>query len=275
MPSENARPWYKKPAVWLVVVGVAAIIVTIVIWVLSREAEYTLSVRPMRATIERGGVATTMVQVTSKGGYQHPVNLTATGQPSEMVVNFSSLSGVVQPPYSSIMTVNVGKNVGAGNYKIVIGGTGADGMERSCPYILTVAEQQRPSAPPSPLVIKITAPLADEEVAINVDVSGTISGPGPEVPYLWLVINPHTAPGLWWPQGGRIAPYEGRWRASASLGGEEDKGTQFDMAVVLVNEEDNEYYVQYLRAGERGDGYPGKPLPPSARIEAQVTLKRK
>ncbi len=93
---------------------------------------------------------------------------------------------------------------------------------------------------------------------------------------MWVVINPHTSPGQWWPQGGPIDPWGGRWNAPVVLGREvEDKGVEFDIAVILVDEEDNNQYNAYLETGVATGNYPGKPLARSAVIVQKITVKRK
>lgn len=56
---------------------------------------------------------------------------------------------------------------------------------------------------------------------------------------------------------------------------EEDVGIEFDIAVILVNEEDDQYYSNYLARGKETGDYPGIPLPPSANIMDVITVFRK
>jgi hypothetical protein len=124
--------------------------------------------------------------------------------------------------------------------------------------------------------IAITTPTNNEEVPVSCTVTGTISGELPEERYMWVVINPHTSPGQWWPQGGRIEPWSGHWNAPVVLGREEeDKGVKFDIAVILLNEEDNNAYETYLERGAATGDYPGKPLPRSAIVVHRITVMRK
>ncbi|MCK4730968.1 MAG: hypothetical protein KAT65_00790 [Methanophagales archaeon] len=137
-----------------------------------------------------------------------------------------------------------------------------------------------PTPSPTPTLtqtptVKITSPKEGDEVPVSTPVSGTFSGELPEGLYMWVVINPHPSPGQWWPQGGRIDPWKGQWNVLAGLGREkEDIGKEFDIAVILVNEKDNQYYTNYLETGQRTGSYPGIPLPPSGKIMDRITVVR-
>ena len=110
---------------------------------------------------------------------------------------------------------------------------------------------------------------------------------------MWVVINPHLTPGQWWPQGGRIDPRErvqwdvpaqvidpwkGQWYAQAWIGREKEKiCKEFDIAVILVDERDDQYYWDYLRTGKETGSYPRiiLPLPASAKFSDRITVERK
>ena len=132
-----------------------------------------------------------------------------------------------------------------------------------------------PSQTPT-LQIKITSPEEGDEVPISTIVSGTFSGELTEGQYMWVVINPHPSPGQWWPQGGRIDPWKGQWNVPAWLGREkEDIGKEFDIAVILVDERDDQYYWNYLKTGQETGSYPPIPLPASTMIIDRITVVRK
>lgn len=138
----------------------------------------------------------------------------------------------------------------------------------------SVTPKSTPTLTSTPTV-KITSPKEGDEVPVSTPVSGTFSGELPEGLYMWVVINPHPSPGQWWPQGGRIDPWKGQWNVPAWLGREkEDIGKEFDIAVILVNEKDNQYYTNYLETGQRTGSYPKIPLPPSAKIMDRITVVR-
>jgi len=124
--------------------------------------------------------------------------------------------------------------------------------------------------------IKTISPKEGDEVPVAIIVSGTISGELPKGQYMWVVINPHPSPGQWWPQGGRISPWRGQWDVQTWVGREkEDIGKEFDIAVILVSEKDDQYYRNYLRTGQETGSYPGIPLPASANILDRITVVRK
>jgi hypothetical protein len=282
MLKENKRS-KQKVAIWSalgVLVAIAAIVVTLI----TRprpEQDFTLSVIPMQGTIQQGAVTQTTIHVKGTGGYKHPVSLSTTGQIPDVLIAFSPPFGSAAPAYTSTMTVNVGAKVRPGDCIITIKGTGADGKEHTCKYTLSISIPSKSvnvkteTTEPIPQVA-ITTPKSEEEVPISTTVTGTISGKLPEGRYMWVVINPHTSPGQWWPQGGRIEPWSGHWNAPVILGREaEDKGVEFDIAVILVNEEGNNQYNTYLETGVETGNYPGISLPRSAATVQRITVKRK
>ncbi len=108
-------------------------------------------------------------------------------------------------------------------------------------------------------------------------VSGTISGELPEGQYMWMVVNPHTSPGNWWPQGGgRIEPWKGQWYSQAYIGSEyAGIGEKFDIAVILVNENDDQYLRAWVDISEQEQSWPSIMLPASAKIKDRITVIRK
>ena len=288
MASENKRPWYKDPRYLAIIVAISVGIISSPIWLhIFQPGEFNITIDPMQGAVHQGGVITTAITIEAIHGYKHPVSLSATGQPSGIVVTFVPPISGPTPSYTSTVTINVYPSVPAGDKKITMEGTGADGKEHSCSYTLTVkpavtptpTTTPTPSPTPSPtpiLRIKITSPKEGDEVPVSTIVSGTFSGELPEGQYMWVVINPHSSPGQWWPQGGRINPGKGQWNVQVWLGREkEDTGKEFDIAVILVNEKDDQYYRDYLKTGQETGSYPGIPLPASADIIDRITVMRK
>ena len=266
----------QRVAILGVIVAIVGIVVMLIIWQRPpKKTDFTVAVAPMEGTTQQGGATQTTLHVRGEGGYEHPVSLSATGHPSGVRIAFAPPSGLAAPAYNSTMTVYAGIEVPTGDFPIIITGIGADGKEHKCTYTLRVKAVVTAVAAKPP-EIKITTPKIDEEVPIGVTIAGTISDELPKGRYMWVMINPHTSPGQWWPQGGRVEPWSGRWNAPAILGREkEDQGVQFDIAVVVVDEKDDEYFRTYLEEGERSGDYPGKPLPPSVIIVDRITVKRK
>jgi hypothetical protein len=268
----------QKIAIIVSVLGVLVAIIAIVVHVLIQprtEPDFELSVAPMQGSTQQGTVTPTTIYVQGFGGYKHEVSLSATGEPSGVGVSFSPQSLSASPKFESTMTVNVGVKATPGDYIIIIKGMGADGKEHTCKYGLAITSKPKVIYKEMPEV-KLITPKNDEEVPLATTVSGTISGELPDGRYMWVVINPHPSPGEWWPQGGRIEPWTGRWNAPVRLGREEeDKGAQFDIAVILLDEDDDTQYNKYLETAAATGDYPGKPLPRSAVIVQRITVKRK
>lgn len=274
----NAKMTSKQKIVLIVgVSGVLVAIVAIIVNVVTRtrtKPDFTLSVTPMQGSLQQGTVAQTTVSVESAGGYKHEVRLSANGEPSGAGVSFYP-KYLASPPFESTMAINVGSKAKPGDCTITIKGRGADGKEHTCKYGLTITAKPKVVYEEMPEVTLIT-PKNAEEVLIATTVTGTVSGELPEGRYMWVVINPHPSPGEWWPQGGRIEPWAGRWNAPVRLGREEeDKGAQFEIAVILVDEDDDTQYNKYLETAAATDDYPGKPLPRSAVIVQRITVTRK
>ena len=100
--------------------------------------DFSISVKPMSGEVQQGGVIQTIVTVAGILGYEQPVNLSTTGQPSGVAINFVPPFGEAKPSYTSSVTINVDQNVPADDYTIIIKGMGADGKEHTCSYTLTV-----------------------------------------------------------------------------------------------------------------------------------------
>ena len=138
MADENKKPWYMDTHYLSLIIAIVAIVVPMIIWLLSRSSDFSVSIDPMLGAIQAGGVIQTTVSVKGIGGYDHTVSLSATGQPSGVVIAFVPPFGVAKPSYASSVTINVDKNVPVDDYTLVFKGTGADGKEHSCSYTLTV-----------------------------------------------------------------------------------------------------------------------------------------
>jgi hypothetical protein len=234
------------------------------------KPDFNISVNPGRGEVGQGNVIETTISIASTQGYEHSISLSASGQPSGVLITFTPPTGEPTPSFTSTMTINVDGDTPAGDYSITVTGIGTDGKVNSVEYNLTVSE------PSVPIVITITSHENGDMVPISTTVRGTISGDLPEGQYMWVVINPHPSPGQWWPQVGRIEPLKDQWYVEVWLGREtEDIGNEFDIAVILVNEEDDQAYRDYLTIGEATGDYPGIPLPPSADVMAIVTVIRK
>jgi hypothetical protein len=119
----------------------------------------------MQGSVQQGGVTQTTINVKGLNGYEHPVSLSASEQPSDLVIAFIPRSGKATPGYASTMTINVGPNVPASDYIISIKGTGADGKEHICKYTLTVIQKAVTHEPPPPPPIEAYMVYSDIGIA--------------------------------------------------------------------------------------------------------------
>ena len=280
MSNNNRSSWYRNPAI--IISSAAAILAAIIgvtLTFLSNPplSDFSISLDPTQGSVNQGSVIQFTAIIKSIHGYDYSVRLSASGQPHNVIVTLIPPYGEAKPAYTSGVLIDIGQNAPVGDYTIIIKGTGADGKEHNSTYALTVKPiTSAPTPTPLPLIIKIISPREGNEVPVSDIITGTISGELPERRYMWVVINPHTNPGLWWPQGGRINPWKGKWNAQAQFGREkEDIGTKFDIAVVLVNEKDDQYYLNYLKTGQETGNYSGIPLPTSAEIKDEITVTRR
>jgi len=158
MADENKKPRYRNTRYLSLIIAIVAIVVAIIIWLWPISppppSDFSILIDPMLGAIQAGGVIQTTVSVMGISGYDHTVSLSATGQPSGVVTAFVPPFGEAKPSYTSSVTINVDKNVPAGDYTLVIKGTGADGKEHSCSYTLTV----KPSVTPTPTLIITPTP---------------------------------------------------------------------------------------------------------------------
>jgi hypothetical protein len=132
-----------------------------------------------------------------------------------------------------------------------------------------------PTTPtPTPLTITITDPSDGDQTPRSVMFKGTISGDLPDDQYMWVVVHPQVSAG-WWPQTGRISPYGGKLYVQTWIGLDESVGEEFDILVVLANEDSNQYYEDYIERGKETENWPEISLPTGASIYDQITITRK
>lgn len=124
--------------------GTGVILIALGIFILvvggpsASPSDFNISINPVQGAVQQGGSITTTININDIHGYEQPVSLSATGQPSGVVIAFVPPFGEAKPFYISIVTINVDQNVPAGDYPIRFKGTGADRKEHTCSYTLTV-----------------------------------------------------------------------------------------------------------------------------------------
>jgi hypothetical protein len=282
LPDE--KPWFKNPTIVIpaVIVILAAIIgVSWDYWLRPPSPDFDISVNPPNGQGQQGSVTQTTVTVTGINGYKHPATLSASELPSGVLVNFVPPFGGGIPTYTSSLMININSNVPVGNHVIKINGIGADGKAHNTAYTLNVLPGPTSPSPSTsiptsipPIDVKIKSPTYGEIVPVSTIISGTSSGQLPNGQYMWVAINPEKTPGLWWPQGGRITPLNGQWDVQAWMGGDQDKGTKFNIIVISLDEEGDKYYLDYLAKGQKTGSYPGNPLPANVNILANISVTR-
>ena len=104
--------------------------------------------------------------------------------------------------------------------------------------------------------VTIEEPRDGLEVGLIVTVKGTATIPSGT--HIWVLARRVDFDGFWWPQGeGRINPTTQKWRATATLGEPQDVGWDFDIAVIVVDEENHIKLGDYRRNAMRtGDWRP-------------------
>lgn len=112
----------------------------------------------------------------------------------------------------------------------------------------------------TPLILSVTITYPSREASSPTKVEGTVSRALKEGEYLWIAVKPSVCLGEWWPQtGGPIKPSEETltWKGIASSGVEkQDISKEFDIAVLVLNDELNSKFKDYLRACEEKKGWP-------------------
>ena len=143
--SNGNSPWYRNPYIMVPIIAaiialIGAILAPFVAHWLAPPPppDFSISINPMKGEVQQGGVIQTTVTVMGIHGYDLTVSLSAGEQPSGVVVTFVPPIGGPTPSYTSNVMINVNPSAPVGVYTIIIKGTGADGKEHSCNYILTV-----------------------------------------------------------------------------------------------------------------------------------------
>ncbi len=277
MSAKEKKSIFTSLVFWGVV---APVLVPIIIFIASRNGEtpdFGMTVNPLSGTVGQGGVITTSITINSLYKYKQTVSLSASGLPPGVTITFAPPMGGPTPAYTSTVTLVVGSDAPLGNYEVNIKGLGADGKEHIVKYIMEIlsSSSQADELPALP-VGKIMSPKHGESAAFVTNVKGTCQGQIQAGYFLWLLIHPHPSPGQWWPQGGEIVPVRNNWSVEARFGREkEDVGTEFDVALVILDSQGNQSYREYLARGRSRNDYPGTPMPDNAKILDVISVVRK
>ena len=125
----------------------------------------------------------------------------------------------------------------------------------------------------STLNITITKP---GNVSSTTAIYGTSSGEVPRDHYIWILVNPSGAPGIWYPQGDDhlILTPDGTWNWQVNLGGDLDADSYFNIAAALVDKETDQEFQNWLDRGKVSKTFPGWRLPDTAKILYKITVFR-
>ena len=100
---------------------------------------FTLAVSPTSLTVQQGNSGTSTVTTTLLNGFNHAVNLSATGLPSGVTASFNPSSIAAPGSGTSTLTLSVSSAAAAGNYTInIIGNGGSSSLQHSATVALTV-----------------------------------------------------------------------------------------------------------------------------------------
>ena len=98
---------------------------------------FTISASPASLGIAQGSQGTSTITTTVSGGFNNPINLSATGAPTGTTVNFNPSTIPVPGSGTSIMTITVGSSTPTGTYPITVTGTGG-GVQQNATVTVTV-----------------------------------------------------------------------------------------------------------------------------------------
>lgn len=115
---------------------------------------FTISASPLSLTIAQGNQGTSAITTAIYSGFNSPITLSSSGQPSTVGITFSVNPIPAPGAGNSVMTVTVGSNTPPGNYSIVVTGNGG-GVQQSVTLTLTVTQPNFTiSASPNNLTIQ-------------------------------------------------------------------------------------------------------------------------
>jgi subtilase family serine protease len=101
----------------------------------STSPSFSLSASPSSAIVAQGGSGTSQINSTVTGGFNSPISLAASGQPSGVTVGFTPAS--ITGAGTSTMTVTVAASTTTGTYSITVTGTSGS-ITKTTTFTLTV-----------------------------------------------------------------------------------------------------------------------------------------
>ncbi len=111
---------------------------------LSATGTYTLTVTPSTITIPQNGQGMLTVTTTASGGFNSPINLSASGMPMGVTASFNPTTIGAPGTGSSVMTITVVNIARTGTYPITVTGNGG-GVQQKATVTLIVSAQSKGS----------------------------------------------------------------------------------------------------------------------------------
>jgi subtilase family serine protease len=98
---------------------------------------FILSAAPPSVTVKPGNAGTSNVTSTPTGGFNGTITLSATGQPTGVIVTFNPSS--ISPAGTSIMTISVGSSTAGGTFAITVTGNSGSTTEVATVFLTVPA----------------------------------------------------------------------------------------------------------------------------------------
>lgn len=138
MEKVSKSKWYKNSNVWGVIVAFLAVIVTILIFIISKSSDFSIKAVPFEGEVVKG--KSINAEITIEGQkYNEQVKLTTKSQNDKINIFFEPSVGIPSPNFSSTMKINVESTISEGDYTIEIVGIGAKNkIEHSTNFFLKV-----------------------------------------------------------------------------------------------------------------------------------------
>jgi len=172
---------------------------TVILTVVAQsQPNFTMVPIPASVSIAQGGQGSSTIYITTGGGFNSPISLSASGIPTGTTVGLNPQTLPAPGEGSSLMTVNVGSNTPVGTYPLLVTGNGG-GVQQTTVVTLTVTTNGPDfsiSASPSSLNIAqgnqgtttITTTISGGfNSSISLSASGTPMG-------MMVTFNPQTIP---------------------------------------------------------------------------------
>ena len=150
----------------------------------SSNPSFSLSASPSSVTVTQGSSGTSTITSSVTGGFNSGISLSATGQPTGVMVGFSPTS--ITGAGTSTMTFTVAASVAAGTYSITVRGTSGNTTETTA-VTLTVNATSQPnfnvSASPSNVTVtQGTSATSGITITAQNGFAGTVSFAASGVP---------------------------------------------------------------------------------------------